>query len=157
MNPYDPSPKEQDFEKSEYEGEKLEEEENTQNHQVPQENPPEPSKEDSPSSNWKTAAFIGGAIVVGAGLGVVAAPAFFWTIGLSSTGPVAGGLFASNMGAGLVSGSGMAMLQSAAMTSTGTTVGATVGAGFTGIGATVRSYYWGGKPNTKDNQTEKQE
>lgn len=76
MNPYDPSPKEQDIE-PECEGEKLEEEENSQNHQVPQENPQVPSKEESQSSNWNPALFIGGAIVVGAGLGVGAAQSSF--------------------------------------------------------------------------------
>ena len=42
-------------------------------------------------------------------------PLFFYAIGLSSTGPVAGGLFAAAQGAGLVTGSVMSVIQSAAM------------------------------------------
>jgi hypothetical protein len=40
---------------------------------------------------------------------------FFYAVGISSTGPVAGGLFASAQGVGLVAGSIMSRIQSAAM------------------------------------------
>jgi hypothetical protein len=48
-------------------------------------------------------------------------------IGLTPVGPVAGGFFAANMGAGLTSGSAMAVLQSAAMTGTFVTGGVCAG------------------------------
>ena len=46
---------------------------------------------------------------------VVSAPYLLGAIGLSAAGPVAGGLFASMQGAGIVSGSIMATAQSVAM------------------------------------------
>jgi len=42
-------------------------------------------------------------------------PYIFWLIGLSSIGPIAGGLFATMQGTGIISGSLMAMTQSFAM------------------------------------------
>ena len=50
-----------------------------------------------------------------------------WTVGLTVAGPVAGGLFAANMGAGLTAGGAMATLQSLAMTSFSYIAGAAVG------------------------------
>ena len=44
-------------------------------------------------------------------------PLFFYAIGVSSIGPIAGGLFASAQGAGLVAGGNMSTIQSAAMLS----------------------------------------
>ncbi len=44
-------------------------------------------------------------------------PLFFYAIGVSSIGPIAGGLFATAQGAGLVAGSIMSTIQSAAMVS----------------------------------------
>ena len=68
---------------------------------------------------------------VGAAVGGVAVAVAFLAIGLSPIGPIAGGWFAANMGAGLASTSGMAMLQSAAMTTgayyTGAGVGGVIG------------------------------
>jgi hypothetical protein len=60
---------------------------------------------------------VGGAVVFGG----------FAIIGLSMVGPVAGGWFAANMGAGLVSGSAMSVLQSAAMTTSTYVYGGVVG------------------------------
>lgn len=48
-------------------------------------------------------------------LSILFLPSFFWLIGLSSIGPIAGGLFSTMQGAGIISGSFMAMLQSFAM------------------------------------------
>ena len=63
---------------------------------------------------------IGLAVIVAAGavgaVGGVAAVAYgAYAVGLSSTGPVAGGLFAANMGAGLAAGSVMSILLSLVM------------------------------------------
>lgn len=57
----------------------------------------------------------------------------FLAVGLSPLGPIAGGYFAANMGAGLVAGSGMALLQSAAMTATAYWAGGAVGAAAGGV------------------------
>lgn len=84
----------------------------------------------NPGLGWK------GRLALGAGLatvGVLTGPAvatgvFYYGIGLSSVGPVAGGLFASYMGSGVVAGSSMAILQSIAMTPVLATCGASVGA-----------------------------
>ena len=69
---------------------------------------------------------------VGAAIGAVAGTATLAAVGLGVAGPIAGGLFAGKMGAGLVSGGYMAMLQSSAMTgafvATTTKSGAIVGA-----------------------------
>lgn len=46
---------------------------------------------------------------------IVSAPYLLGAVGLSAAGPVAGGLFASMQGAGIVSGSIMATAQSVAM------------------------------------------
>ena len=70
---------------------------------------------------------------VGVVTGLVAVPLVFLALGLTPIGPIAGGWFAANMGAGVAAGSGMAALQSAAMTGAGygtaAAVGGTVGAG----------------------------
>lgn len=79
-----------------------------------------------------------GGSTVGAAVGLVAVPLAFLAIGLSPIGPIAGGWFAANMGAGLAAGSTMAGLQAAAMTGAGvgtaTGVGGAVGAG---VGASM--------------------
>ena len=64
---------------------------------------------------------------IGTGIGVVAVPLFFLAVGLSPIGPIAGGFFAANMGAGLAAGSTMAGLQAAAMTGAGVGTAAAVG------------------------------
>jgi hypothetical protein len=73
--------------------------------------------------------WIGRGAVIGTSgmLGYGAVVVGFAVIGLTPVGPVAGGWFAANMGAGLVSGSAMSLLQSAAMTA-----GAYVGGGVVG-------------------------
>eukprot|EP01040_Poterioochromonas_malhamensis_P009179 gene9179-9960_t len=73
------------------------------------------------------AASLTGGTAVGAAIGYGAVVVGFTLIGLSPVGPVAGGWFAANMGAGLAAGSWMATLQSAAMTSTAYYAGGTVG------------------------------
>jgi hypothetical protein len=73
-------------------------------------------------SNVATHSLMGG--IVGATLVTTA----FVAIGLSPIGPIAGGLFAANMGASVAAGSFMALLQSAAMTGTAYGTGAAVGA-----------------------------
>ncbi len=60
-------------------------------------------------------AVIGAAGAVGAVGGVAAVAYGAYAVGLSSTGPVAGGLFAANMGAGLAAGSVMSILLSLVM------------------------------------------
>eukprot|EP01032_Pedospumella_encystans_P023666 gene23666-26783_t len=79
---------------------------------------------------------------VGAVVGGVVVASAFLVIGLSPIGPIAGGWFAANMGAGLVSGSGMAMLQSAAMTTGAYYTGAGVG----GVIGGARGYFAAGDP-----------
>ncbi len=78
----------------------------------------------------------GAAVGLAAGAAVVAGSLLL--VGLSPVGPIAGGYFASSMGAGVASGSMMASLQSIAMTgatyATGAGVGAVAGAG---VGASV--------------------
>ena len=69
---------------------------------------------------------IGGAR--GTVIGVVATYVTITAVGLSPAGPVAGGLFAANMGAGLAAGSWMALAQSAVMTGSAYYFGATAGA-----------------------------
>ena len=54
-------------------------------------------------------------ILLGALAGAVILPVTLFGVGLSAIGPVAGGLFASWMGAGVTSGSTMAVAQSLAM------------------------------------------
>lgn len=80
-----------------------------------------------------------GGAVAGAALGALAVGGTFVLLGLTPLGPVAGGWFAANMGAGLASGGWMALLQSAAMSGTayGTAAatGAAAGAVATGAGA----------------------
>lgn len=70
--------------------------------------------------------------VTGAAAGAGLAVAGLSAIGLGPLGPVAGGLFAANMGAGIAAGSVMATVQSAAMTGaaaySAAYAGATVGA-----------------------------
>jgi hypothetical protein len=64
----------------------------------------------------------------------------FYAIGLSISGPIAGSWFASSMGAGLVAGSYMSMLQSVAMTAWTYGIASLAGAGI-GIGGTVAATY----------------
>eukprot|EP00981_Chlorochromonas_danica_P007410 scaffold1709_cov158-Ochromonas_danica.AAC.20 len=64
---------------------------------------------------------------VGAAVGVAVVGGAFFMIGLGPLGPVAGGWFAANMGAGLTAGSVMSLAQSAAMTGAGYVYGATAG------------------------------
>ncbi len=61
-------------------------------------------------------ALLTGGATLGAAVGYGAVGVGVSLVGLSPLGPAAGGLFAANMGAGLAAGSGMATLQSAAMT-----------------------------------------
>jgi hypothetical protein len=75
--------------------------------------------------NWKNALILTGA---GAAIGAGVVVGGFAIVGLSATGPIAGGWFAANMGAGLASGSAMSVLQSAAMTGTAYGVGSATGA-----------------------------
>jgi hypothetical protein len=62
----------------------------------------------------------------GAAAGGVIVLGTFVAIGLSPAGPIAGGLFAANMGAAVPAGGVMATMQSAAMTGTAYGVGAAV-------------------------------
>jgi hypothetical protein len=71
----------------------------------------------------RTAAGLGVGVIVG----YAAVTAGFCAIGLSAAGPVAGGLFAAKMGAGLSAGSTMAVLQSAAMSGGVYTYGCIIG------------------------------
>lgn len=68
------------------------------------------------------------ATVVGGAAGVVLIGATFLALGLTPIGPLAGGWFAANMGAGLAAGSMMSVLQSAAMTGTAYGTGLGLGA-----------------------------
>jgi hypothetical protein len=76
-----------------------------------------------------------------AGVGAVAGPllltAGFYAVGLSTAGPIAGGWFASNMGAGLVAGGVMSSVQSAAMTTATYTTAAWIGLGTGSVAGTV--------------------
>ena len=54
-------------------------------------------------------------VATGAGLALTGLYSLGAALGLSSIGPVAGGWFAANMGAGVCAGSGMAAAQSVAM------------------------------------------
>ena len=65
---------------------------------------------------------------VGAAVGAALVLGSFLLVGLAPTGVIAGGLFASNMGAGVSAGSLMAAAQSAAMTGVVYGTGAGVGA-----------------------------
>lgn len=64
---------------------------------------------------------------VGAIVGYTTVTVGLCVIGLSAAGPVAGGLFAAKMGAGIAAGSTMAGLQSAAMTGGAYIYGSAVG------------------------------
>jgi hypothetical protein len=64
---------------------------------------------------------------VGSKVGMLVVSGGFILIGLSPLGPVAGGLFAAIMGAGIAAGSAMATLQALAMTTAAYTTGAAVG------------------------------
>eukprot|EP00598_Pedospumella_elongata_P014642 CAMPEP_0184989596 /NCGR_PEP_ID=MMETSP1098-20130426/29127_1 /TAXON_ID=89044 /ORGANISM="Spumella elongata, Strain CCAP 955/1" /LENGTH=114 /DNA_ID=CAMNT_0027514625 /DNA_START=22 /DNA_END=366 /DNA_ORIENTATION=- len=68
----------------------------------------------------------------GAGVGAVVGGATvmvaFYAVGLTSRGPVSRGVFANNMGSGLVSGTRATRLQSTAMTSGVYIMGACIGA-----------------------------
>jgi len=59
-------------------------------------------------------AFVATPILIGGVL--LGSPAILGLIGLSSVGPVAGGIFASMQGAGIATGSWMAVAQTIAMT-----------------------------------------
>eukprot|EP01040_Poterioochromonas_malhamensis_P006543 gene6543-7044_t len=89
---------------------------------------PEATAVDAPTCTWKDGAIVTATGVVGAAVGAAVVLGGFALIGLTPAGPVAGGWFASNMGAGLVSGSWMSLTQSAAMTGTAYGTGAAVGA-----------------------------
>eukprot|EP01040_Poterioochromonas_malhamensis_P010175 gene10175-11062_t len=84
-------------------------------------------------------------LAVVATVGYVAAPLLvsggFSAIGLSSTGPVAGGWFASNMGAGLTAGGVMATFQSAAMRPSTYKTASWVGSAVTSSCFTVKEYF----------------
>lgn len=84
---------------------------------------------------------VAGGAATGLVVGTVVVVGALWLIGLSTVGPVAGGLFAMNMGSGLAAGSFMAGLQSAAMTgtayATGAGVGAVAGAGASAAGCSL--------------------
>lgn len=71
----------------------------------------------------------------GAVIGGVAVAGAFLAVGLTFGGPIAGGWFAMNMGAGLVAGSPMALVQSAAMTTGAYYAGAGVGGAVGGLTA----------------------
>ena len=68
------------------------------------------------------------ASTIGGAIGTAAVLGTFLAIGLSPIGPIAGGLFASYMGAGVAAGSAMALVQSAAMTGGAYAVGGAAGA-----------------------------
>jgi hypothetical protein len=80
------------------------------------------------SQDGCTPTSIAGRTAVGLLAGTALVAGALLLIGLSPLGPVAGGLFATNMGAGVASGSLMAGLQSAAMTGTAYATGAGIGA-----------------------------
>jgi hypothetical protein len=87
------------------------------------------SSSSSPSSSSScTAEGVSTSVVVGGIAGVVLVGGAFLVIGLTPIGPIAGGLFAANMGSGLVAGGLMATIQSAAMTGTAYATGAGLGA-----------------------------
>lgn len=68
------------------------------------------------------------AVATGAVGGALLVCGAFLVIGLTPMGPIAGSLFALNMGSGLAAGSMMAITQSAAMTSATYATGAALGA-----------------------------
>lgn len=68
------------------------------------------------------------AVTIGTVGGAILVLGAFAVVGLTPLGPIAGGIFAANMGAGLTAGSLMAVAQSAAMTSTVYATGAALGA-----------------------------
>lgn len=84
-------------------------------------------EEDTTSKNC-TISGTSTAIAVGAAIGSAVVLGTFLAIGLSPIGPIAGGLFAANMGAAVSAGSWMAVAQSAAMTGTAYATGAGIGA-----------------------------
>lgn len=73
---------------------------------------------------------------LGSVLGAAALGGTLLLIGLSPAGPIAGGLFAANMGAGLAAGSAMSVLQAAAMTGTSYATAAALG-GVVGASSTI--------------------
>ena len=80
------------------------------------------------SSTQCTIERVGEYAAVGAAAGAALVLGSFLLVGLAPTGVIAGGLFASNMGAGIATGSLMAAAQSAAMTGVAYGTGAGVGA-----------------------------
>ncbi|RYH24774.1 hypothetical protein EON65_16250 [archaeon] len=73
---------------------------------------------------------------LGGAAGTALAVGALLALGLSPLGPIAGGWFAANMGAGLAAGSTMAMLQSTAMSAITYTTAAATGAA---VGTTIAS------------------
>ena len=65
-----------------------------------------------------TALFVTPVLIVGV---LVGSPAILGVIGLSAAGPIAGGAFATMQGAGIASGTWMAVAQTIAMTATALT------------------------------------
>ena len=94
----------------------------------------------------KTLTNVGVGVTVGAAVGGVAVAGAFLAVGLTFGGPIAGCWFAANMGAGLVSGSGMALLQSAAMT----TGAYYAGAGVCGVAGGAIGYAATGKKDPQE-------
>jgi hypothetical protein len=90
----------------------------------------------SKSNNNCTLGHVSTNAAIGLAVGTVLTVGVLLAIGLTPIGPIAGGLFAGAMGAGIASGSLMAGLQSAVMTGVAYGTGAGIGAA-TGVGATV--------------------
>eukprot|EP00039_Didymoeca_costata_P023538 m.7432 g.7432 ORF g.7432 m.7432 type:complete len:121 (-) comp3714_c0_seq1:265-627(-) len=84
--------------------------------------------------------------VAGAAAGAATPYVFFSVIGLKSVGPVAGGWFASNMGAAVTAGGAMAGLQSLGMTTMAGAVTPVVIMG--GVGYVTAKAFW--KDEVKD-------
>lgn len=83
-------------------------------------------------------ALFGGAAVLGG----------FVLIGLTPGGPIAGSLFAANMGAGVAAGSYMAMAQATAMSAGAYYTGATAGGAAGGIAGGWAGYWYGPKSSS---------
>lgn len=86
-------------------------------------------------------AMLAGTTVAGGAVGAAVVAGAMFAVGLSVLGPIAGGWFAANMGAGLTAGSMMSTLQSIAMGTAAYTGGAGVGVGVGGVGAVI-AYRW---------------
>ena len=92
------------------------------------------------NQNLTNCALVVGGCAAGVVVGAALAPVALSAIGLSTLGPVAGGWFAANMGAGLTAGSSMALIQSAAMTGAATTYCGAMGGAVGVAGTSV--YTW---------------